>query len=65
MEIAGRRDLSVVEDCAQALGATYKGRKVGSVGDAGCLSFFPSKNLGCFLATVHGPEAFRRPFSCL
>ncbi len=48
MEIARAHALYVVEDCAQAIGATYKGRKVGSFGDAGCLSFFPSKNLGCF-----------------
>jgi UDP-N-acetyl-3-dehydro-alpha-D-glucosamine 3-aminotranferase len=48
MEIARAHRLAVVEDAAQAIGATYKGRKVGSFGDAGCLSFFPSKNLGCF-----------------
>jgi dTDP-4-amino-4,6-dideoxygalactose transaminase len=48
MAIAKKHKLYVVEDCAQAIGATYKGRKVGSFGDAGCLSFFPSKNLGCF-----------------
>ncbi len=48
MDTARRHGLYVVEDVAQALGATYKGRKVGSFGDAGCLSFFPSKNLGGF-----------------
>jgi dTDP-4-amino-4,6-dideoxygalactose transaminase len=48
LEIARDKRLVVVEDCAQAIGATYKGRKVGSLGDAGALSFFPSKNLGCF-----------------
>jgi dTDP-4-amino-4,6-dideoxygalactose transaminase len=48
LEIARARGLYVVEDCAQAIGATYKGRKVGSFGDVGTLSFFPSKNLGCF-----------------
>jgi len=48
MDTARRHGLYVVEDAAQALGATYKGRQVGSFGDAGCLSFFPSKNLGCF-----------------
>ncbi len=47
-EIAERHGLYVVEDAAQALGGTYKGRKVGSFGEAGCLSFFPSKNLGGF-----------------
>lgn len=46
--IAQRHQLKVVEDCAQALGAKYKGRMVGSLGDLGCLSFFPTKNLGCF-----------------
>jgi dTDP-4-amino-4,6-dideoxygalactose transaminase len=47
MDIAHRRGLYVVEDCAQAIGATYGGRTVGGFGDLGCLSFFPSKNLGC------------------
>ena len=47
MSIARANDLHVVEDCAQALGATYRGRPVGSFGTVGCLSFFPSKNLGC------------------
>lgn len=47
MAIARRHGLKVVEDCAQALGATYRGRKIGTFGDVGCLSFFPSKNLGC------------------
>ncbi len=48
MEIAGKYDLKVIEDCAQAIGATYKGKKAGSFGDTGCFSFFPSKNLGGF-----------------
>ena len=48
MQIAARRGLRVIEDGAQALGAEYRGRKAGTFGDAGCLSFFPSKNLGCF-----------------
>lgn len=46
MEIAGRYSLSVIEDGAQAISATYKGRQAGSIGTAGCFSFFPSKNLG-------------------
>jgi dTDP-4-amino-4,6-dideoxygalactose transaminase len=45
-EIAGRRGWSVIEDAAQAIGAEYKGTPALSMGDAGCLSFFPSKNLG-------------------
>ena len=46
MEIAGRHRLYVVEDCAQAHGAEYKGRKVGTFGDAAGFSFYPGKNLG-------------------
>lgn len=46
MEIANEHNLFVVEDCAQAAGATYKGKKVGSIGDVGCFSFYPTKNLG-------------------
>jgi dTDP-4-amino-4,6-dideoxygalactose transaminase len=45
-EIADRYDLPVVEDACQALGATYRGRSAGAMGNAGCFSFFPSKNLG-------------------
>jgi dTDP-4-amino-4,6-dideoxygalactose transaminase len=46
-KLADDHGLAIIEDCAQAIGAIYKGRKVGSFGSAGCLSFFPSKNLGC------------------
>ena len=46
--IAKKRGLKIIEDNAQAIGATYKGRKSGSMGDIGALSFFPSKNLGAF-----------------
>lgn len=46
MEIARKHGLTVIEDAAQAISATYKGRKAGSIGSVGCFSFFPSKNLG-------------------
>jgi dTDP-4-amino-4,6-dideoxygalactose transaminase len=46
MGIARMHNLRVIEDCAQAIGAAYGGRKVGAFGDLACLSFYPSKNLG-------------------
>lgn len=46
LEAARERGLVVIEDCAQAHGATYKGKKVGSYGDMACFSFYPTKNLG-------------------
>ncbi len=46
LEIARRHGVAVIEDAAQAHGAKYKGRTVGSIGDFGCFSFYPSKNLG-------------------
>ncbi len=46
MDIAKRHGLYVIEDAAQSITATYKGRKAGSIGTVGCFSFFPSKNLG-------------------
>jgi dTDP-4-amino-4,6-dideoxygalactose transaminase len=48
MELARRHNLKVIEDNAQAIGATYKGKKTASIGDLGCISFFPSKNLGAY-----------------
>jgi dTDP-4-amino-4,6-dideoxygalactose transaminase len=46
--VAGKHGLRVIEDAAQALSATYRGRRAGSIGDFGTFSFFPSKNLGGF-----------------
>ncbi|MBN2017258.1 MAG: DegT/DnrJ/EryC1/StrS family aminotransferase [Candidatus Cloacimonetes bacterium] len=46
-EIAKKHNLFVIEDAAQAIGSEYKGKRAGSLGDVGCFSFFPSKNLGC------------------
>src|SRR4051812_3485189 len=48
LAFARRHGLRVIEDCAQAHGATYQGRRVGAWGDAGCFSFYPTKNLGAF-----------------
>jgi len=48
LELAHAYGLKVVEDNAQAFGATYRGKKTGSIGEIGCLSFFPTKNLGAF-----------------
>jgi dTDP-4-amino-4,6-dideoxygalactose transaminase len=46
MEVAAKYNLAVIEDAAQSITSTYKGKKAGSVGTAGCFSFYPSKNLG-------------------
>lgn len=46
MTIADERGIPVIEDCAQAIGARHAGRRVGSIGRAGCFSFYPTKNLG-------------------
>jgi dTDP-4-amino-4,6-dideoxygalactose transaminase len=48
LEIARRHGLVVIEDACQAHGADYKGRRVGSLGDLGCFSFYPGKNLGAY-----------------
>lgn len=60
MEIARRHDLFVIEDACQAHGAEYKGKKAGSIGHAGCFSFYPGKNLGAYgeagAIVTHSPE---------
>jgi dTDP-4-amino-4,6-dideoxygalactose transaminase len=64
---AEERGIAVVEDACQSIGALYKGRKVGSIGDTGCFSFFPSKNLGGFgdggMVTTDDEKIVRRLLS--
>ena len=64
LEIARRHSLIVIEDAAQAHGAEYKARRVGSIGDMGCFSFYPGKNLGAYgeggLVTTNNPEYARQ-----
>jgi len=48
LKIASQHNLKVIEDCAQAHGAEYKNKKVGAIGDVGCFSFYPGKNLGAY-----------------
>ncbi len=66
MEIARRHGLKVVEDCAQAHGAIYRGRKVGAIGDAGAFSFQSSKNVTAGeggMVLTNDPEVFSRSWS--
>jgi dTDP-4-amino-4,6-dideoxygalactose transaminase len=60
MEIAHRHGLKVIEDAAQAHRSEYKDRRVGSLGDIGCFSFYPGKNLGAYgeggMAVTNNPE---------
>ena len=64
LEVAGRAGLRVIEDAAQAHGTLYKGRSCGSMGWAGCFSFYPSKNLGAYgdggMVTTDDPELAKR-----
>jgi dTDP-4-amino-4,6-dideoxygalactose transaminase len=63
LDIARRHGLVVIEDAAQAHGAEYKGQRVGSIGDIGCFSFYPGKNLGAYgeggMAVTNNPEYAR------
>ncbi|MFZ2631371.1 MAG: DegT/DnrJ/EryC1/StrS family aminotransferase [Desulfosalsimonadaceae bacterium] len=64
IRIAKENGLTVIEDAAQAIGAEYKGQRAGSMGDFGCFSFFPSKNLGGFgdggMVTTQSREIYER-----
>lgn len=64
MEIARKHGLKAIEDSAQALGASYKGKKVCTFGDAACISFFPSKNLGGFgdagMVVCNDPQLYEK-----
>jgi dTDP-4-amino-4,6-dideoxygalactose transaminase len=64
MDVARRHNLVVIEDAAQAHGAKYKGQPAGSVGDIGCFSFYPGKNLGAYgeggAVTTGNPEYARK-----
>jgi dTDP-3-amino-3,4,6-trideoxy-alpha-D-glucose transaminase len=64
LEVARRARLAVVEDACQAHGARYRGRRVGSLGDCGCFSFYPAKNLGAWgdggAVVTSDPELARR-----
>jgi dTDP-4-amino-4,6-dideoxygalactose transaminase len=64
LEVGRQYGLAVIEDSAQAHGAEYKGRRCGSMGDLGCFSFYPGKNLGAYgeggLVTTNNPEFARK-----
>lgn len=64
MDIAHQFNLAVIEDAAQAIGAEYRHQRAGSLGDFGCFSFFPSKNLGAFgdggIVTMQSEELCRK-----
>jgi len=64
LEVASRHGVPVIEDAAQAIGASYKGRAAGSFGTAGCFSFYPSKNLGAAgdggMIVTHDPALAER-----
>ncbi len=64
MQVANKHNLRVIEDSAQAIGSMWNGRKAGSIGDVGCFSFFPSKNLGGFgdggMVTTNNEDLYKK-----
>ncbi len=64
LKLAKKNNLTVIEDAAQAIGSEYKGRRAGSMGDYGCFSFFPTKNLGGFgdggMVTMNSEELYEQ-----
>jgi len=64
LEIAKKHNLIVIEDAAQAIGSEYNKKRAGSMGDFGCFSFFPSKNLGAFgdggIVTTNSEENYKK-----
>ncbi len=64
LDLAQKNNLVVIEDAAQAIGSEYKGRRAGSLGDYGCFSFFPTKNLGGFgdggMVTMNSEELYEQ-----
>lgn len=64
LKIASKYKLKVIEDACQAIGTEYKGKRVGGIGDIGCFSFFPTKNLGAFgdggLVVTNNPDIFEK-----